>query len=83
MHKAINMEKYPSFREAIDAVQTAHSYNMRYLVLKAPYCRSDVCKQSLLYQGIRVWNQLTNDLKTSTSLKSFKSKSKEKLISLY
>ena len=83
MHKTINLEKYPNFRGSINAVQSAHSYNMRYSILKAPYCRSDVCKQSLLNQGIRAWNQLTNDVKTSTSLNCFKTKCKERLVSRY
>ena len=83
MYKIINLDKYPNFREEINAIQPAHSYNMRYSNLITPYCRSDVCKQSLLYQGIRAWNQLTNDVKTSSSLNSFKSKCKMKLVSKY
>ena len=83
MYKTVNLEKYPSIRESINVLQTAHSYNMRYSILKTPYCRSEVCKQSLLNQGIRAWNQLNIDLKTSTSLKSFKSKCKERLSSRY
>ena len=83
MQKTVNTEKYPGFRESINMIQSAHSYNMRYSILKTPYCRSDMCKQSLLNQGIRAWNQLSIDLKTSTSLNSFKSKCKERLVSRY
>ena len=83
MYKTIKLEKYPSIRESINVLQTEHSYNMRHSILKTPYCRSEVCKQSLLNHGIRAWNQLNIDLKASTSLKSFKIKCIERLSSRY
>ena len=76
MYKTIKLDKYPNLRETINAMQSGHSYNMRHSNLITPYCRSDVCKQSLLYQGIKAWNQLSNDVKTSSSLTAFKNKCK-------
>ena len=83
MYKTINLEKYPNIRESINVLQTPHPYNMRYSKLKTPHCRSELCKQSLLNQGIQAWNQLSIDIKISTSLKSLKSKCKERLVSRY
>ena len=83
MHKTIISEKYPTFRESIYQIQTVHSYNVRHSNLKIPYCRTDVCKQSLLYQGIKAWNILTVDVKMNTSLKSFKNICKEKIVCIY
>ena len=83
MHKTMNLNYYPRYRQRIIALQSVHSYNTRNTTLKTPFCRSDFCKQSLLYQGIKAWNQLSDDLKNITPLKSIKRKCKEKIVNRY
>lgn len=44
-------------------------HSLRYLV---PYCRTDIYSHSFIPSGIRLWNQLPEDLVTAPSLEAFK-----------
>ena len=44
-----------------------------------PFCRTNLCKFSISFQGSTCYNSLENDIKESNSLHTFKTKLKKKL----
>ena len=60
-----------------------HSYLTRQANhYKIPYCRTNIMKFSIAYQGPKFWNSLPPTLKANSSLKTFKAKLKRHLITL-
>ena len=53
-------------------MQTDHNYNLRNSNLTLPAVNIYKFKQSVLYQVIYIWNNLSNDIKNVLSLSKFK-----------
>ena len=82
MYNTIKLNKYPLVKEKITENQSNHAYNTRYNVLRNIHCRINICKQSLLYNAIKTWNVLPEEVKNK-SLKLFKSACKKIIIVQY
>ena len=58
-----------------------HSYATRYANdFHLPFCRTNLRKFSVSFQGPTYYNSLENDIKESNSLHSFKTKLKKKIM---
>ena len=82
MHKTMKLNNYPVYKEKISTFQIEHNYGTRGSLLRTPFYRTEICKQSLLYQGIKNWNNLPEDIKNST-LNNIKKHTKNLKISRY
>ena len=71
MFKTLVLNKYPNMLSRIYQLQPNHYYNTRNDNFILPRCLNK-CKQSLLYQGISLWNSIPLYMKSSLSLCSFK-----------
>ena len=68
----------------LDRFQQSHSYNTRYRnVLVPPRERLRSTEQSVIYNAVKIWNEVPENIKLSLSLQSFKYKYKEFLLSQY
>ena len=84
MYKALNLNKYPSFLAALQNCIATHNHSTRQLNrYRLPFYRNDQSKQSLLYNTIKFWIELSDDIKTSLSLNIFKSKLYKSIILSY
>ena len=83
MYNSLVLNKHPTFKQTIESLQSHHLYQTRNRVLKNVYCRISLCKQSLMYNAIRSWNLLKNDVKNSKTLKMFKTTCKKQIIMKY
>ena len=83
MYKCLILDRYPSMRDSIINVQMNHRYDTRSNELRLPFCRTNKSKQRVLYQGIKNWNSLPQELKESLSLNSLKRNCKSYFINMY
>ena len=83
MYNSLILNKHPKFKQKIALLQSRHNYQIRNRILKNVYCRISLCKQSLMYNTIRSWNLLQNDVKNVKSLKMFKTTCKKQIITSY
>ncbi len=61
-----------------------HNYNTRNASdFKYPKIRTELGRKSISYQGVNIWNDIPNQIKTCKNMKSFKHSYKEDLISKY
>ena len=67
----------------IACMQTNHKHNLRNNNLTLPAVNINKFKQSVLYQVIYTWNNLSNGIKNVLSLSKFKRNLKKELISKY
>lgn len=51
--------------------------------LRLPLCRTSHAQKSILVRGVRCWNQLSDEIKTSNTRTSFKYKLKQQLLNNY
>ncbi|CAL4062534.1 unnamed protein product [Meganyctiphanes norvegica] len=72
--KSIELQRY--FRILLLTIMQTRYRDL----LKPPRERLEICKNSFQYQSLCLWNKLENKIKNSTTLYSFKSNVKYKLI---
>ena len=69
----------PKFNDYFSLNKQVHSYATRYANdFHLPFCRTNLRKFSVSFQGPTYYNSLENDIKQSYSLNSFKTKLKKK-----
>ena len=70
----------PKFNDYFSLNKQVHSYATRYANdFHLPFCRTNLRKFSVSFQGPTYYNSLENDIKESYSLHSFKTKLKKKI----
>lgn len=62
---------------------TADTFSRRPLSLRIPLCRTSHAQNNIYTRGARCWNNLPQDIRTATSLYSFKNLYKEFLLHTY
>ena len=79
IHTAIFMYKYvygllsEGFKDKFMLVSHIHSHNTRNAtLLRLPRCKTEGFKYALQYKGPKIWNDLPNEIKSISSLSSFK-----------
>ena len=70
----LDLKSCTFFKEVISDNQTNVRYPTRNDQHRTPFFSSNRSRQSLLYNGLRLWNILPRDLKSVESFNSFKSK---------
>ena len=83
MYNSLISNKHPNFKQNITSLQSHHNYQTRNNILRNVYCRVSLCKQSLTYNAIKLWNALENNIKKLTSFGAFKSACKKQFIMNY
>ena len=84
MYKTIYMSQNPDLSNELLRNQDVHSYETRQrnkLIL--PRITKHRSKNSILYQGVSVWNSIPVNVHENVSLSKFKNKLKENIISSY
>ena len=70
----------PKFNDYFSLNKQVHSYATRYANdFHLPFCRTNLRKFSVSFQGPTYYNSLENDIKQSYSLNSFKTKLKKNI----
>ena len=78
MYKVLN-NLAPDYLNIFKLVESVHSYRTRSTSrndLYIPKHSTQIFKKSFVFNGVKIWNSLLKDLRTSTSLNSFKMKCK-------
>ena len=79
--KIRNTEQYPNFKLKLMQNEANHNYNTRNrALLRPPFERLERFMLSFFNNGIRVWNNLTEFVKDSKSIRTFKIKMKNWLL---
>ena len=73
MHKIFNGQA-PNYLLEIFQGQNRNRSSSRNNTLILPLPRIDLCKTSLAFSGSKLWNLLSQDIKSTSSQNSFKSK---------
>ena len=77
--KILNTEQYPNHKLKILQNQVNHDHNTRNrALLRPPFERLKKFMTSFFNHGIRIWNTLSDFVKNSKTIKSFKIKIKRK-----
>ena len=76
LFKILNNNAPSYLKELFNYNDGAQSFGLRNanLNLSLPSVKTELYQQSFAFSGAKLWNTLPNDLKTETSLKSFKDK---------
>jgi hypothetical protein len=83
MYKVINLTNNQYFSGRIGEFQTDHSHATRFRArgdLTLPFYRRTQCQRSFLYWGVKFWNELPEDLRSSPDVFNFKKQLKCYLI---
>ena len=73
MFSAINLEKYKKFKDLVDNLNWTHNFATRRMNdYRLPNVRVNVNKGGALFSAVSLWNELSNEVKSSTSLSQFK-----------
>lgn len=83
MYKALNQMRLPSLRNAVISSQLNRTHYTRNNNYRAPFCRLEKSKQTLLYQCITNWNSLPSETKNKNTINSFKKECKKHFLSSY
>ena len=75
--------QYNDFSAHIYNIQVSHSYNTRTTDVRLPSIRIDREKQSVIYQGLKLWNIASDLLKSLNCTKTLKRVYKAYLLSEY
>ena len=79
--KILNTGKYPNYKLKLLQNEVSHNYNTRNCaLLRPPFERLDRFMNSFFNNGIRVWNILSEFVKDSKTIRTFKIKMKNWLI---
>ena len=74
MHKIMYNRAPDSLTEEINLIRDCTTYNLRdstyNLALQKP--RTEILKKSFSYRGAKLWNSLSNKMKSEQSLESFR-----------
>ena len=58
-----------------------HQYNTRRRDdLRTPFERLELCRNSFVIKGIKLWNDIPNDIKLANSMHYFKTKVKKRIL---
>jgi len=83
MFKIVQLGEHSYFRPVFDQLAPSHSHETRFsrhTNYNIPsYCKSK-CQKQFIYQSVVAWNRLPDDLRSSSSLFSFKRSLKQKLL---
>ena len=80
MFKTLKLNSFPDIKRKIIAIQSNHRYTTRNENLKLPYIRCELCKNSMIYQGITFWNLLPNEIRNVSTLVLYRRKCKNYLL---
>jgi hypothetical protein len=70
------------FRNFFQPVNRIHQYNTRNSgLLYIPFCRTNIRRFSVFYQGLKFFNKLSSDIRSTFSIASFRNKFKKYLLS--
>jgi hypothetical protein len=71
-----------AFRNFFQPVNRIHQYNTRNSgLLYIPFCRTNIRRFSVFYQGPKLFNNLSSDIRSTFSIASFRNKLKKYLLS--
>ena len=77
IYRCLKKDKFTDFRDRFIKNSCFYSYGTRIGHLyRIPNERLDVCRNSYFVQGLTLWNLLDDEVKSSTSLDTFKKKVK-------
>ena len=79
--KAINNTAPPYITDKLTLTASLHNYQTRQLYtneLSIPKYKHELTKRTFTYQAAATWNSLSADIRTSSTVKSFKSRYKNK-----
>ena len=83
MYKFVNKLLPATFSSYFSAVHDVHCYNTRSRNnLYIPFSRTSYCIRTLRFQGTRLWNGLSEEIKSKSSVGGFKASFKSLLVSL-
>ena len=83
--KIRQLGQHQNLFDVFEELNPTHSYSTRNSVnnaLNVPLFRTDRCQQSFIYNAVHQWNRLPNEIKSCSSIKSFKMKCKTNLLAL-
>ena len=84
MYKILVTNSNPHLQNSIDVQYPAHSYDTRNANrILTPFPRVDAMRYNFNYQFINIWNTIPISIRESASLKIFKRRYSEYLLSLY
>ena len=70
-----------NFNNFFRGVNQVHNYNTRNSKLYfVPFCRTNIKQFSVVYQGVKLFNSLSEDIRDASSVSSFIKKIKEYLL---
>ena len=81
MYNWLKCNKYGFLDDMRNLVTEAPAYATRSLHnLRLPFPRLNVHKQTVIYNGLKFWNTLSDELKNKSSLASFKTHLKKSFL---
>ena len=84
MFKILVLHSNSSVRDALDLQTAPHDYYTRHHNdLRTPFPRVDAIKRSFKYQFVGIWNEFPENVKSCTSLRSFKKELTNYLLATY
>ena len=84
MYKYCNNMLPSIFNQMFSTNADTHKYNTRFSNnFKFPNNKLEFGKKSISYQGVKIWNNIHDEIKLSGNIKDFKCSYKEFLVSQY
>ena len=84
MYKMLIKNELPLLRENISIQTAQHEYDTRSRdQLLTPFPRVESIRMGYQYQFINIWNEVPENIKNATSLKSFKAALSQLFLSFY
>ena len=81
VYNCYNSSAYLNFKDMMIHNSQIHQYNTRRRDdLRTPFERLELCRNSFVVKGIKVWNDLPNKIKFANSMHYFKSKIKKRML---
>jgi len=83
MYKVINLNHHMYFHRIFNSLKPIHNHLTRFSSqanFNTPQLYKSKCQNSFLYQSVNVWNSLTNNTRSCSSLVSFKFNLKRELL---
>ena len=81
MYNCFNSVSYSNFKSIMIQNSQIHTYNTRQRgELRTPFERLELCRNSFIIKGIRLWNDIPIEIKRANSMLYFKSKIKKRIL---
>ena len=81
MYNCFNLASYSNFKSIMIQNSQIHTYNTRRRgELRTPFERLELCRNSFIIKGIRLWNDIPIEIKRANSMLYFKSKIKKRIL---